>query len=410
MPRKQKKKIYINPTISQKSNTSSSNTKIMKKEYKKFINMEDVFEKKIKRSGGDKLILYYCCKETLENKISNELSKNYYKIFFDSYPNKKNLNSRELNIFLNFLRVYNPPVEPRRDRTNGDFMNIIYIYTDILLDNYYTLDQNLVYDLNDSKISLLFKFINEIAYEKASLEYYPYRNYNYISHDSNNLIVFKDKLASSVFEEIIFKLIPEALYSIHLPQAGDILLENNTTLEIKKNNNSASLFQKFITSSKKAKRNNIDLLSGISGGNGIPNNERGKVFLSYKKYDFPIINDIIPLNRDVIVRNNHIYYNRENIASINDVFTVTNHIEDITEIYRNMIEDFRFAYGVSGIRNNHIHIHIIPNLKDLLSNDNNIGNYIKFYYTVGKINKRKTNKKKLNKTKKTKKKLNKKKK
>lgn len=404
MPLKQT--FNITQYIPQKSNKSSSNTKIMKKEYNKFINMEDVFEKKIKRLGGDKLILYYCCKETLENKISNEIPKNYYKIFFESYPNKKKLNSRELNIFLNFLRVYNPPVEPLRNITNSDFMNIIYIYTDILLDNYYTLDQNLDYDLNHSKISLLFKFINEIAYEKASLEYFPHKSYNYILHNSNNLRNFKDKLSSSVFEEIIFKLIPEALYSIHLPQAGDILLKNNTTLEIKKNNNSASLFPKFIKSSKKAKNNNIDLLSGIGGGDRIRNNEGGKVFLSYKKYDFPNINDIIPLNKEVILRNKHIYYNREIIASIDNVFTVTYHTEDITDIYRNMIDDFRFSYEDSGIRN--YHSNRLSNLQNLLSKDSNIRNYIHFPYTVGKTNKRKTNKrktnkKKLNKNKKTKK-------
>ena len=251
---------------------------------------------------------------------------------------------------------------------------------------------SLSYDLSNIEVSLLFKFINEIAYEKASLEYFPHKNYNYILHNSNNLINFKDKLSSSVFEEIIFQLIPKALYSIHLPQAGDILLENNTILEIKKNNNSNSLFPIFITSSKNAKNNNIDLLSGIGGGERIRNNEGGKVFLSYKKYYFPDINVKIPLNKEVIVRNNHIYYNRENIAiaSIDDVFNVTNHEEDITEIYRNMIDDYRFAYIYSGIQNKDIHI--IPNLKDLLSNDYNISNYILFHHTVGKINKRKKNK------------------
>jgi hypothetical protein len=379
----------------------------MKKELKEF-KKGDIFEQQIKDTlGKDKLNLYSFCKKILQNKFITGIKGieyNYYDIFIESYPIRKTsseiLSPRQLNIFLNFLRFYNPPKE---------HFNIILLYTEILFSNYNDLDLSLNYDLKNTKITLLFKFINEIAYEKASLEYFPTtRIYNYILHDSNNLIVFKDKLASSVFEEIIFKLIPEALYSIHLPQAGDILLKNNTTLEIKKNNNSASLFQKFITSSKKAKRNNIDLLSGISGGNRISNNERGKVFLSYKKYDFPNINDIIPLNKEVIVRNNFIIDNGKIIASIDNVFTVTYHTEDITDIYRNMIDDFRFSYKDSGIRNNHIHI--IPNLKDLLSNDNNIRNYIHFPYTVGKINKRKTNKKKLNKNKKTKKKLNKKKK
>jgi hypothetical protein len=382
----------------------------MKKELKEF-KKGDIFEKQITYLlYPEEKALYSFCKKILQNKFATSpdgKSYNYYDIFITSCPiNKpsKKLTKIQLLIFLNFLRFYNPP----KHNIQNDNYNIILLYTEILFSNYRGFDLSLSYDLSNIEVSLLFKFINEIAYEKASLEYYPDRNYNYISHGSNNLIVFKDKLSSSVFEEIIFKLIPEALYSIHLPQAGDILLKNNTTLEIKKNNNSASLFQKFITSSKKAKRNNIDLLSGISGGNRIPNNERGKVFLSYKKYDFTIINDRIPLNKEVIVRNNFIINNGTNIASINDVFIVTEHTEDVTEIYRNMIDDFRFAYGVSGIRNNHIHI--IPNLKDLLSNDNNIGNYIKFHYIVGKINKRKTNKKKLNKTKKTKKKLNKKKK
>jgi len=249
---------------------------------------------------------------------------------------------------------------------------------------------SLSYDLSNIEVSLLFKFINEIAYEKASLEYFPHKNYNYILHNSNNLINFKDKLSSSVFEEIIFQLIPKALYSIHLPQAGDILLENNTILEIKKNNNSNSLFPIFITSSKNAKNNNIDLLSGIGGGDIITNNEEGKVLLSYKEYDFPNINYIIPLNKKVIVRNNFIVNEGTNIASINDVFNVTNHIEDITEIYRNMIDDFRFAYIYSVIQNNYSNQ--LRNIKDLLSNDYNISNYILFHHTVGKINKRKKNK------------------
>ena len=385
----------------------------MKKELKEF-KKGDIFEKQITYLlYPEEKALYSFCKKILQNKFATSpdgKSYNYYDIFIASCPiNKpsKKLTKIQLLIFLNFLRFYNPP----KHNIQNDNYNIIILYTEILFSNYRGFDLSLSYDLSNIEVSLLFKFINEIAYEKASLEYYPDRNYNYISHGSNNLIVFKDKLSSSVFEEIIFKLIPEALYSIHLPQAGDILLKNNTTLEIKKNNNSASLFQKFITSSKKAKRNNIDLLSGISGGNRIPNNERGKVFLSYKKYDFPIINDIIPLNKEVIVRNNHIY-NRENIAivSIDDVFNVTDHIEDITEIYRNMIEDFRFAYRVSRIQNNSSNL--VPNIKDLLSNDYNIGNYICFHNTVGKINKRKKNKRKTNKRKtnkrKTKKNLNKK--
>ena len=338
-----------------------------------------IFEQQIK--DPNKLILYSFCKKILQNKFITDSSrgggrpKNYYDIFFDSYPfdsyqNIQNLNTKELNIFLNFLRVYNPPIE----------YETIQIYTDTLLDYCYTLVlvDSLDYELDDPKISLLFKFINEIAYEKASLEFFPHKKYNYIDHYTNTLDSLNDKLASSVFEEIIFQLIPEALYSIHLPQAGDILLRDGNTMEIKKNNNPRNLFPKFIKSAKKAKENNIYLLSGIGGGNTIQNIGDGNVYLSYKRYEFPTVHKILAKvdikHSEITIKDNNIFNNGRNIAPIKEVFTVIPVTEDITEIYRNMTEAFKFAYRYSGIKN----IYQLRDLEYILTTDNNIRNYIFF--------------------------------
>ena len=200
--------------------------------------------------------LYEFCKNILLNYKAEfddgTEDRTLFEIFIDIYQNyypiNNNMTDKEINIFLNFLRVYNSPTHKRVSKQNI----VKYFktktenqYADLLFKpkNMNSIPGDPDLNIDDLGTTLLFKFVNQIAYEKTCLnEKRSFSHMNFIKVPGKNPSEkIEETLASTIFEEIVLWAISgginpggsKPICSIHCPKAGDILMDDGKSVEVK---------------------------------------------------------------------------------------------------------------------------------------------------------------------------------
>ena len=118
-------------------------------------------------------------------------------------------------------------------------------------------------NIDDLGTTLLFKFVNQIAlYEQTCFnENRSYSHMNFIIESGKNIPKeIEGVLASTIFEEIVFWAISRGINSggskpicsIHCPKAGDILMNDGTSVEVKSTTDEGYAKRLFKNSQDKA--------------------------------------------------------------------------------------------------------------------------------------------------------------
>ena len=185
---------------------------------------------------------------------------------------------RELNLFLNYLKIYNSSYGTPQNTVEEEEEYAKNLLTIVPIKYKLPLPQN--FDIQDIGVSLLFKFVNQKAYEKTSQFFFAQGNkkfkYTYLNFvvekGTNFYHEIEKSLASTIFEEIVFWVIKKGtlgskpICSIHCPKAGDILMVDKTSVEVKSTTIKGKAIRLFEESYVKAKRAGVTLSYGIYGG------------------------------------------------------------------------------------------------------------------------------------------------
>tara|TARA_Y200000002_G_C22655381_1_gene653255 strand:- start:327 stop:1751 length:1425 start_codon:yes stop_codon:yes gene_type:complete len=300
---------------------------------------------------------------------------NFYDIFYHNYLtiNSDFQNLRDINIMLNCLRMFNPPVSYIPSATGGK-SNKVYLQSVVeeyciellnferLCNSDKDLKDDLI-DIFDVKISLLVKLFNQVVFEKVSINNSLGNTFNFINDSSNSFEKLSDSLSSTVLEEIVLEFAQKEgvkiCCSIHSPKSGDILLNypisssNNQykILEVKSTSDNEYAKQKFIESERKLPPG-VQLYFGVFGGIKNASN-RGKIFVSL------------------------------NIINIQK--TIREKTKNMMSFYKKLNLAYHFAFAKAGINNISLKSHncdrrngvLIPNLQSILQ-INNTADYIIF--------------------------------
>ena len=268
--------------------------------------------------------LYEFCKNILLNYKAEfddgTEDRTLFEIFIDIYQNyypiNNNMTDKEINIFLNFLRVYNSPTHKRvynspthkrvskpnivkyfKTKTENQYADLLFKQKNM---NSIPGDPDL--NIDDLGTTLLFKFVNQIAYETTCLnERRRFGNMNFIKVDGgNHLEKIKGVLASTIFEEIVLwaisggitytsnmgtqSTIPEPICSIHCPWAGDILMDDGKSVEVKSTTDDETAKTLFKESQDKAPVG-VRLSFGVHGRRCRPT--AGQINVCLNAYELP---------------------------------------------------------------------------------------------------------------------------
>ena len=157
------------------------------------------------------------------------------------------LSRRNSLIILQYLRLFNPPVD-KIPLTNGISNDTVTLYSQKLFSSYIKIPSDKGCELNSVFSGFLFNFLNQIAYEETSVDrkigftlgkkfLLHYIEAKDKTNTYNNSNEFKQVLVSCAVEEIALKVLLEnregVVCCIHSPYAGDILLRNGKTAEVK---------------------------------------------------------------------------------------------------------------------------------------------------------------------------------
>nr|QDY51744.1 hypothetical protein 1_129 [Mimiviridae sp. ChoanoV1] len=277
------------------------------------------------------------------------------------------LSRRNSLIILQYLRLFNPPVD-KPPLKYGISIDTVTLYSQKLFSSYIKIPDGESCELNSVLSGFLFNFLNQIAYEETSvdrkigfglgskilLHYIEAKNKTNTYNNSND---FKQVLVSSAIEEIALKVLLEngeaVVCCIHSPYAGDILLRNGKTAEVKATVDSYKARDKFEASMKKSIRSNVELSLGVYGGDQATCTVvTGKIHGCFRTFKLD--------------------------QSSGKVSTgPTSKSCEITEFFNSTLQPaFVDAFRLSGITNPLLTT--CPDLKDLLQTDNNTQNYINF--------------------------------
>ena len=263
---------------------------------------------------SEKETLYLFCKNILVSKIVvGTPDKSAFQIFLEMYnahikmPNPgMEINpvilERELNLFLNYLKIYNSSYGRPQNTVEEETKYAENLLTIVRIKDNLHLSEK--FEINDIRISLLFKFVNQKAYEKTSQYFfnrkgYPrkekfrYTHLNFVNEARKNRdYEIKNVLASSIFEEIVLWVISggidglKPICSIHSPKSGDILMLDGTSVEVKSTIDKPKAIRQFDVSYRK-KPHSVTLSYGIHGGDCAY--EVGKVNVCLHAYNLPIV-------------------------------------------------------------------------------------------------------------------------
>ncbi len=215
------------------------------------------FMKKLTRKfSRQQQILFECCLHFLGKANLNYVTDNFISLFRNKFlKSGDRVNGKIVNLFLNILRVVNPPGKTHRQVVDNYLENLLTSCekTDI---------REVLEGPINPETSILIKCLNEKIYEETVLAFpaetsvksLEKKKFHFVSvaHQSEEKKrdLFRLQLMSIIFEEICFLTIMNdyndygAIATIHLPKAGDILLGNRHTLEIKANPSKTSSISK----------------------------------------------------------------------------------------------------------------------------------------------------------------------
>ena len=170
---------------------------------------------------------------------------------------KNKINAGNKNLFLNILRILNPPITYRFFGSTNKYnfpAKVITQYTSSVVRHSMRKPcGDILKKAPNFGNSLLIKCINEKYYEEKTINFYKSigkpidkREINFVrvthqleNNETKQRSRFLDHLISIIFEEIVCLLLNQYLVkvicSINSPKTGDILLENGNTVEVKCN-------------------------------------------------------------------------------------------------------------------------------------------------------------------------------
>lgn len=277
------------------------------------------------------------------------------------------LSRRNSLIILQYLRLFNPPLD-KPPLKYGISIDTVILYSQKLFSSYIKIPDGEGCELNSVLSGFLFNFLNQIAYEETSvdrkigfglgskilLHYIEAKDKTNTYNNSND---FKQVLVSSAIEEIALKVLLEngeaVVCCIHSPYAGDILLRNGKTVEVKATVDTYKAQDKFKASMKKSIRSNVELSLGVYGGDQATCTVvAGKIHGCFRTFKLD--------------------------QTSGEVSTgPTSKSCEITDFFNSTLQPaFVDAFRLSGITNPLLTT--CPDLKDLLQTDNNTQNYINF--------------------------------
>lgn len=212
------------------------------------------FVRKLTRKlSRNQYILFESCQKFLGQANLTYVTDNFISLFRDKFlKSGDSVNSKTMNLFLNIFRVINPPGKRHRQVVETYVENLV---TSCQNPNIREVLEGPI----NPETSLLIKLLNERIYEETVLNYPDETGSLNISERKFHLVpvthqnetkrrnLFRLQIMSSIFEEICFLTIQQqynCVSTIHLPKAGDILLANKQTLEIKANQSKTSSISK----------------------------------------------------------------------------------------------------------------------------------------------------------------------
>ena len=213
----------------------------------------DFVRKLTRKFSREQHILFESCQKYLGKANLTYVTDIFISSFRDKFlQSGDSVNSKIVNLFLNIFRVINPPGKKQR--------YVVESYVENLLSSCNSQDiRHVLEGPINPETSLLIKFINERIYEETVLHYsdetssvpLSQRKFHLVPVDHQNETkrkkLFRLQVMSSIFEEICFLVVKyqyDAISTIHLPKAGDILLGNEQTLEIKSNESKINAISK----------------------------------------------------------------------------------------------------------------------------------------------------------------------
>ena len=282
------------------------------------------------------------------------------------------LSRRNSLIILQYLRLFNPPVD-KPPLIYGISIDTVILYSRKLFSSHIKIPVDEGCELNSVLSGFLFNFLNQIAYEETSvdrkigftsgkkvlLHYIEAKDKTNTYNNSND---FKQVLVSSAIEEIALKVLLEngeaVVCCIHSPYAGDILLRNGKTAEVKGTVDSYKAQDKFKVSMKKSIRSNVELSLGVYGGDQATCTiVAGKIHGCFRTFKLDQTSGKVSTGP-------------------------TSKSCEITDFFNGTLRPaFVRAFNISGITNPLLSV--CPDLEDLIKSDQNTQQYINFGSVVG---------------------------